>query len=404
MEDKFIGTKFGNLEVVGWDGVSRNAVARVGGYGSKLYDVKCEVCAKDSELYGDGIFKAIKGNLESGAIPCGCSPNAKLSSQQYLIKAKRLATKNNSTILSIESGDRSTCKVEVVCNTHNLQFSRSVTSYLHNSQNCPVCAREAISRNQKVDDNYFLDIIHSKGQFKNGEIFCRSFTKGAVVYWCYRCPKCSLDEYTLAGVCSGVFHCSPYSLRDGVLPCRCNKKFIRNKEQQEYLIKKVLSEENSHPKLSFKRWETEYKNDKSMFVLSCEAHGDRLVSVAKFFQRNRRCATCTKGGFDRSKPTDVYVLLASRGVDCFTGYGISNEFKTRLTTHKRNLKIAGYSLEKSNKFRTSGEMALNIEGQLRDSFPCYSQEIEGFRRESTYASFYDEVEYFIKERVNNETN
>lgn len=401
MIDSFIGSKFGqngHLEVIRWDGISRNAVARVNTKGSKLYDVRCEICAKDPELFGDGVFKAIKGNLESGAIPCGCSPNAHLTSEQFLLKAKRLADKANSTILSIESGDRSTCKVEVVCNKHNIKFSRSVTSYLHKSQNCPVCARESISRNQRVDDEYFLDIIHSKGQFENGEIFCRSFTKNSVVHWCYRCPKCSTDEYALAGVCSGIFHCNPYSLRDGVLPCRCNKKFIRNKQQQEYLIKKVLLEENASPKLSFNRWETEYKNDKSMFVLSCEGHGDRLVSVAKFLQRNRRCATCTKGGFDRSKPTDVYVLLASKGVDCFTGYGISNKFKTRLTTHKRNLKLAGYVLEKSNKYPTTGEIALKIEGQLKENFPCYSQEIEGFRKEATYGSFYDEVEYFIKER------
>lgn len=70
----------GQLQVIGWSGKNSS---------HKWYIVICNKCASDKELYGEGMFRASKGNLLKPSIPCGCSRRTKLSAQQYITIAQR---------------------------------------------------------------------------------------------------------------------------------------------------------------------------------------------------------------------------------------------------------------------------------------------------------------------------
>ncbi len=72
----------GQIKLIGWSGRHKS---------KKWYIVKCESCARDSELYGEGIFRIFRSNLEKPAIPCGCSKRPKLTPDQYTIIAQRHA-------------------------------------------------------------------------------------------------------------------------------------------------------------------------------------------------------------------------------------------------------------------------------------------------------------------------
>lgn len=62
----------GQLEVIGWSGKLYTSF--------KKYIVKCSICSKDSELFGEGLFCGIKANLLK-SLPCGCSTHPKWSKQ-----------------------------------------------------------------------------------------------------------------------------------------------------------------------------------------------------------------------------------------------------------------------------------------------------------------------------------
>ncbi|HDX8431756.1 TPA: hypothetical protein RQN22_001833 [Aeromonas dhakensis] len=83
--EDFIGTKFdtpkgGVLTVISMMKRIDNRV---------YYKVHCSECAKDPELFGNGIFETCKHSLTRGSFPCGCSKRAKWSPEQKAIRAKR---------------------------------------------------------------------------------------------------------------------------------------------------------------------------------------------------------------------------------------------------------------------------------------------------------------------------
>lgn len=68
----------GQLEVIGWGTRDKS--------GSKNYVVVCHKCSQDSELFGDGLFRATKGNiLKRKSMPCGCAKNPRWTKEQHAI-------------------------------------------------------------------------------------------------------------------------------------------------------------------------------------------------------------------------------------------------------------------------------------------------------------------------------
>ena len=81
-------------DYVGWkspDGKLK-VVGIVGKQGSNaIFKVTCTECSKDKELFPEGYFISLKGNLVKGQKPCGCSKKPEWKDWQYLILASRAA-------------------------------------------------------------------------------------------------------------------------------------------------------------------------------------------------------------------------------------------------------------------------------------------------------------------------
>lgn len=81
--DKFIGSVFGKDSQIEVISSIRES------YKTTRYIVKCSKCAKDPELFSDGLFTSFKSALIRGQLPCGCSKRFTYSISQYETLIKR---------------------------------------------------------------------------------------------------------------------------------------------------------------------------------------------------------------------------------------------------------------------------------------------------------------------------
>lgn len=106
----------------------------------RFYIVKCDICSKDTELFGDGYFKTTKCELNMGGLPCGCTKAIKWNEDQWIVRATRQA---NSQGFRFDGwaepfkGGRTKCKL--TCNEHGCEWaSATVSSLVVGTTNCPV--------------------------------------------------------------------------------------------------------------------------------------------------------------------------------------------------------------------------------------------------------------------------
>lgn len=390
----YLGTRYGkddHLEVIGWNG-ERNK------RGGKVYTVKCHECCQDPEMFGEGLFLATKGNLEHGALCCGCSVNHRYSEKQQRLRVER-KLKGTTTDFVAFIGEYSgvSTKIRLKCNKHNTQWNGgNVSSVLAGRVGCKFCTVEKIREFNTLPYEQEIKEFMKSGSFLYGTVFTK-VENGYYGTWYYECPKCSHDKFFQAGVCTGKFYSIASSLKKGSHACRCSPRYMFTADQRQMQVEEKLEEEKSN--LTFLRWVEPFKNDTSKLVLFCPEHGEREVVISKFLSRNRRCTTCTKGGYDKNKEAVVYTLLAEGQRFSFTGYGVSTNHKTRMTTHRRNLKKHNMMVVTSEAFPTSGSSALQVERMLKGSFDRYPQEVEGFLTEATYPELYEDVVNFIKQQI-----
>ena len=216
--DGFVGTKFGKenqLEVIGWSGKSNT---------SKLYIVKCSVCEKDPELFGDGLFRSIKSSLSVGQIPCGCSISARRDERYYSIICQRKATELGYTFhgWSEKFTDRKT-KISLECTDHGIWNTGIINNFINRSVGCPRCKAESVGKRfLKSDDDSIKDFFQ-KGGFPEGTVFERSELKdkrGHKIFWMVHCPICNETGKSTAS-----------SLLKGSRSCGCGK----SRQKQAYI-------------------------------------------------------------------------------------------------------------------------------------------------------------------------
>ena len=82
--EDFVGWKSpdGKLEVIGIAGKQGRITT---------FKVTCTECSKDPELFPDGYFVSLKGDLVKGKKPCGCGRHPRWEPWQFLILASRAA-------------------------------------------------------------------------------------------------------------------------------------------------------------------------------------------------------------------------------------------------------------------------------------------------------------------------
>lgn len=290
--------------------------------------------------------------------------------------------------------------IKLLCNKHNVEWSTTkLSSFVRNTQptnGCPECKRENGFSFQRATTEVATDLFMASGKFQEGTKFWRASKPKC---WHYSCPMCSNDNFVREGVCAGVFNGHHASLRRGALSCRCSKCYLWTQEQRELQIKMLVEREDIPVSLS--SWvDGSYLNGKSRAILRCEIHGLWEVNIGEFINKHSRCPSCANYGYDPSKTEGyLYVLLAEKGNDVFTGYGVTCDADRRLATHKVNLAKVGFSISNLEIFRTSGQIAWNTEIKVKKLFPQIRQEICGFRREATHSHLYDDVVDFVKANV-----
>ena len=137
---------------------------------------------------------------------------------------------------------------------------------------------------------------------------------------------------------------------------------------------------------------------RSKMILECPQHGQWKIRFGNFVSE-RGCPACAKTGYKKLLDGYLYVFRAQKEACKFAGYGISNTPVVRLATHRYNLSKYGFSIAELEIFKTSGQIALDIENHIKYSFPCNPQEIEGFKREATHSHLYENVVDFVKAKL-----
>lgn len=383
-----IGEKFGvnkHLEVVGFASKSAS--------GKTVCIVHCSICAKDSELFGDGNFKILHASLKRGHVPCGCAPTHKLTEQQYRVKLSRIFKERNYKLLSVGEFKGSKTPIVIECLTDGHVWETSINPLMNDNGGCVKCCEQA----RRKPDDEMIDSFMASGVFVEGTRFWRSERKsaeGKIGYWNYTCPICSNDEYVEVGLCSGVFETRSNSLQIGSRSCRCSHGYEWSKPQREYQINKSIKDRGVPYK--FVGWvdETTYR-----CKLSCGEHGEWEPNLGSFLSKESECPSCAQTGFDPSLPGSIYVLRIGTEQSGFTGYGISNVLSRRLATHRRSLADNGLLIEDSTVFNMLGRNARSIEVDIKSNFQRQPQDIEGFRTEATSYSNYNDVLKFVEDRV-----
>lgn len=355
MVDDFIGSTFptpkgGVLTVVG-------KLPKVSG--NVIYTLSCNICEKDKELFPDH-FTAPKGPLVSGIIPCGCSTRVSWSKEQYYIIVSRVSKENNYTFsgFSGEWVGRKT-RLNLRCNVDgHVWDNTTVDSCIMGNRGCKVC--NALSSKRKKDDTAMVESFRSSGKYHKDDVFIRdSKTKdrrGKYPYWDYKCVKCSKDQFTLNGLCCGIFKIKSTSLRRGIKPCRCSRTYRWSTLEREYQINKICDEET----LKFIGWEDgEYTDSHCKIIWSCKEGHICRTHTSGFISSGTRCGKCASLGRKQNfeliegkeqEPDTCYLLLFECVItgEIFIKIGRTFDrcYKDRLTCFRKHYKVTELAANK----------------------------------------------------------
>ena len=282
--DSFIGSTFptpkgGVLTVVGVE-------QKIKGKPLK-YLTTCSICSQDEELFPD-LFSITKNHLNSGRVPCGCAVCVQWSERQYTLRCKRLCIELGYDFKGFAEkfkGGETKLKLHNKA-TGNTWSSTIITSFLMGRKDPAENNLRFAEKMRLPDEKHIKDFI--KAGFSTKDIFTKLPEVKGKSFWLFTCHKCREDVYTISHLCSGSFKSSGPSLKSGKKPCRCSMRYFWTKEQREYQINAVCSEEG----LTFLGWVKENHKGDGKFKWSC-SHGHLCESTVNgFVNGGKRCITC----------------------------------------------------------------------------------------------------------------
>lgn len=220
----------GQLQVVGWSGKN---------WSNKFYILKCTKCSQDSELFGEGYFRSLKGGLVYGQVPCGCSNIPKWSREQYAMLCSRKAKELGYKFLGF-AGEWKGQKTKVIlsCDKHMEWNTGNISNLIHMKHGCPQCGIEANIEASTKPDDVMIASFHESGGFHQDTKFWRSKRlniDSKKVYWHMSCPECNEMGESLSG-----------NLQKGSRPCACSQM-----RQQECYINLLIDEYGSTVAVKF---------------------------------------------------------------------------------------------------------------------------------------------------------
>lgn len=119
------------------------------------------------------------------------------------------------------------------------------------------------------------------------------------------------------------------------------------------------------------------------------AHPDNVLRVSG-------CPYCAQYGFNRARNASFYVLKVCGPTGDFTGYGITHSTASRLVVHRRNLAAHGYRIIDQFVISGEGDAIFTLEQEVKREFAVKAQQVEGFVREATHVSEYENLVRFAR--------
>ena len=196
----------GQLTVIGWSGRNQR---------HKEYVVHCATCAQDYELFGGGYFKSMRGSLNGGKLPCGCSSAPRWTKEQYSVLCSRKAEELGYTFIGFDGEWKGGyTKIKMLCEKHGEWSTGIVLNLIKSSSGCPSCKADTCSSRSSKSDSVMINsffeskAFHPDTQFHRSD---RSDCRGHKVYWLITCPECGEQGEATSS-----------SLQKGSITCGCS--------------------------------------------------------------------------------------------------------------------------------------------------------------------------------------
>lgn len=362
--------------------------------------VFCPICAKDPEMYGDGIFIVNKQYKKKGLIPCGCSKSAKYTESQFIILVKRelskLQHKGLSFVKLSEEFNGYDTRFDVMCETHGI-FNTVLDNIRYKKSNNSACTK-CSGKYVKTPEEY-IEYCNTQYADHNFEFFLQEdlpeLDHSKYVY--YSCPKCSHDEYVKEGICSGIFRLYKTQINRQAISCRCCFGFYWKEPHVKYQITKIIKEENIKDK--FIGFIDGYKNNTSKFIRKCQDHGEYTTTVANFKNRRDSCPLCYKSRFNPSKPAYVYLVRWYGFGEEYLKFGITNREVIARVKEQYSKADLDYEILSSYYFK-NGSLAEKLENIIKDNFEtslCSKTFMRNGHTETTSTNNYELISFLCEE-------
>lgn len=294
----------------------------------KIYAVKCDICSKDPELFGDGIFFINKARLVAGSLPCGCSKAPKLSLEQHTIRAERSLNEDGYSILSVGEWNGNKTLVTAFCEKHGAyetSFDKIKCGY-----RCSKCAHEKISSIKSISEDAMIERCDRLGL----EFVSKSERKdanGSKSFSIVKCKKCSHDEYVAAGLCDGLFESLNHEIAKGKMPCRCSGAKPLTYEQMRHKLSEATKRDGIYKFKGIDRDDYEKNKTMARVIRVCSEHGEFSNAISNVVKNSSGCPMCNGGN-----QKQAYINIVSiDGVDVAAKFGIAVNYKNRIHAQNR---------------------------------------------------------------------
>lgn len=204
---------------------------------TKVYSAKCNICAEDEELFGDGVFKTHRSNILKGYLPCGCGARPLWNEDQFKVICNREADKRSFKFLGFSGeykGNKTKLRLE--CNLHGVWTTTDINHFLK-GRGCKGCKAITCSEvnigntHSLIDDNTMIQSFLKLGSFHPGTKFKRcdpATMNRSVSDWIINCPECKTEVIAKSS-----------NIKLGYRLCACEKP------KQKYAYINIVSDKES---------------------------------------------------------------------------------------------------------------------------------------------------------------
>ena len=247
------------------------------GWWKGVYYLHCSLCSTDVELWPHGSIRITKGHFKDGNIPCGCSPINRMSPVQLRVLVERHCAKYNLKLLPCDIINRSS--YVFIGRDDGTSFKARVRDLFKSSTGDYILKGKLLR-----DVNVHISDFNKTGKFLKGTLFLR--TEDPHI-WKVICPKCSLDEFSVNNLCSGIFEAKIDNLKSGKRPCRCVPRPM-TEDQAKFKTINALSE-NGHTLYDWFGW---VSGVNSKFKWICEEGHVQETSYTNYVHNKTGCVSC----------------------------------------------------------------------------------------------------------------